>query len=267
MSKTKMTTTIATLALAGVVIGVAGGCRGDRSESRPRQFLPDMDDSPKFKAQTKTEFFTDGRSMRQPVQGTVAFGMLEDVGVVQAAAGGNAGQIPADSLPSRDRFLREDDAYFRGRNADGTFVQKVPTRAVIDQKALERGQERFNIYCASCHGYDGLGKGTVGAAWSYPLPNFMDPKYWDPKADAEKSRDGYIFHVIRNGVAGPDGALKMPAYGYNITPSDAWKIVAYVRALQATQQGKLGDLPEAERQRLNQLKTNQAVPSTKEGGK
>lgn len=274
MTNDKHITTIATLALAGLAIALAGGCRGDRTEARPRQFLPDMDDSPKFKPQTPTPFFADGRAMRRPVEGVVAFGSMEDVGVVTANA---KGQDWAGKLAPRDRYLKEDDAFFRGRNADGSFVERIPAGVVIDAAALERGQEKFNITCSACHGYDGKGKGTVGLQWSYPLPNFHDPKYYDAKVDAEKSRDGYIFHVIRNGVAGTGSELKMPAYGYNITPADAWKIVAYFRTLQAAQLGKPADLPEAERNRLNQTKVNQtkpapaattpAAPAAKEGSK
>jgi mono/diheme cytochrome c family protein len=246
MSKINTTTMIAVLGLAA--LAVAGGCRGDRSESRPRQFIPDMDDSPKFKPQTKTPFFADGRAMRQPVAGTVAFGMLADVGAVQSGA------ESLKALPSRDRFLREDDAYFRGQGPDGKWLATVPARVTIDRAALERGQERFNVYCSSCHGYDGLGKGTVGTQWSYGLPNFMDTKYIDPKVDAERATDGFIFHTIRNGVAGTGGELKMPAYGDKLPPEDAWKIVAYIRALQAAQRGTPADLPEVERQRLEQAR-------------
>ena len=245
MSMKIANTTIAMLVLASVA-AFGGGCRGDRSSSRPRQFIPDMDDSPKFKPQTKTPFFADGRAMRSPVQGTVAFGVLPD----PAAKG-------------REHYLKEDDAFFRGKGGDGAFLTTIPAGVTIDQAALERGQERFNVYCASCHGYDGLGKGTVGKQWSYGLPNFLDPKYWDLKVDAEKSRDGYIFHVIRNGVAAPDGSLLMPAYGYSVRPEDAWKIVAYIRSIQEASRGSLQDLPEAERQRLqqNRPKTPGAAPA------
>jgi mono/diheme cytochrome c family protein len=246
MNKFSKQAKLATLALAALAVALAGGCRGDRQTSRPRQFLPDMDDSPKFKPQTQTPFFADGRSMRAPVTGTVAFGVLPD-----------------PKAPGREHYLKEDDAFFRGKASDGAFLAKIPPGVTIDRAALERGQERYNVFCASCHGYDGKGKGTVGAVWSYGLPNFLDPKYWDAKNDPEKSRDGYIFHVIRNGVAGPDGALKMPAYGYSIRPEDAWKIVAYIRAIQAASFGKLEDLPEAERQKL--LQNRPTTPSGQGG--
>ena len=67
------TAALAVLSCVGAV-GVMGGCRGERSERPPRQFLPDMDDSPKWKAQSKSEFFVDSRTMRSKVPGTVAFG-------------------------------------------------------------------------------------------------------------------------------------------------------------------------------------------------
>src|SRR5579862_6726173 len=61
-------------AILAVLVGTLPGCRGDREDKPPHQFIPDMDDSPKFKPQTESPFFADGRAMRQPVEGTVAFG-------------------------------------------------------------------------------------------------------------------------------------------------------------------------------------------------
>lgn len=222
---------VAMVAAMALLIVSAGGCRGDRSESRPRQFLPDMDDSPKFKPQTKTEFFADRRAMRQPVAGTVAFGTSMD---------------PAD--PTRKDKLKEDPIFFTGMSGKDVYAHPMPGSVTVSKDVLELGQEKFNIFCSACHGYDGAGKGTVGAQWSYALPNFHDAKYKDPKEF--QGRDGYIFHVIRNGVIGPDGAAKMPAYGYNINEREAWAIVAYFRALQASRDGKINELPADIKQRL-----------------
>src|SRR6185503_827376 len=84
--------------LAGAaLVGGLAGCRGERSEKPPRQFLPDMDDSPKMKAQVKTEFFPDHRSMRPKVPGTVAFGTSEH----------------ADD-PGRAEFVKDDEAFYYG---------------------------------------------------------------------------------------------------------------------------------------------------------
>lgn len=213
---------------AGVVLLPA--CRGDRSDKPPRQFFPDMDDSPKFKNQSDTQFFADGRKMRPAVAGSVAFGERADP---QSA--------------ERARFLKEDPGFYLGKDAKGEFLVKAPV--TYTQEMLLRGEERFNIYCSACHGYDGHGKGLVGQKWSYPLPNFHDPKYSNPVE--QTGRDGYIFHTIRNGVLNPDGTWKMPPYAHAIKEEDAWLIVGHFRVLQQIFKGQASDVPEPVRQKLN----------------
>lgn len=228
---TSSTTTRIILTAGLIVLAAMAGCRGDRSRERPRQFIPDMDDSPKFKPQTQSGFFEDGRVMRRPVAGTVPFGSSLD-----------------PKAADRAGFLKEDTGYFFGKGSDGKYLDRIPALVVVDKALIERGQERFNIYCSACHGYDGKGKGQVGQQWAVPLPNFHDPKYTDLKAD--QGKDGYIFHTIRNGVPDANGNLKMPSYGYSVNERDAWAIVAYFRTLQATQMGSLDDLTPAQREAL-----------------
>lgn len=229
------------------------GCRGDRSEKPPRQFFPDLDDQPRWKPQTQTEFFADGRSMRQPVKGTVPFGRVSYVS-----------QAEWGEYQARDRadFLKEDDRYYLGKNADGTYVEKIPTQ--VTRQLIERGRARYNIYCVTCHGYAGDGKGMVGNQWSYALPNYHDEKYKkpdpkDPKIEIWK--DGYIFHTARWGVPGvtPDADLKMPGYAHAIDEHDAWAIVAYIRALQQSRGATLEAVPEQERQALERQRA--ALPA------
>jgi len=223
-----MTAAALLMCAAGVVLLPA--CRGDRSDKPPRQFFPDMDDSPKFKNQSDTQFFTDGRKMRPAVAGSVAFGERADAQSIERA-----------------RFLKEDPSFYLGKDANGEFLVKAPI--ALTQEMLLRGEERFNIYCASCHGYDGFGKGLVGQKWAYPLPNFHDPKYSDPAQ--QTGRDGYIFHTVRNGVLNPDGTWKMPPYAHAVKEEDAWLIVAHFRVLQQIYLGQSGDVPEPVRQKLN----------------
>jgi mono/diheme cytochrome c family protein len=230
---TRLVLTGATLALVAIA-----GCRGDRSASRPRQFFPDMDDSPKFKPQTQTAFFADGRAMRKPVEHTVPFG--ESTGAV---------------AEERATYLKEDAAFYFGTAGAGAggepkYVAAIPASVKVDRKLLERGQERFNIYCSVCHGYTGDGKGTVGKEWQGVVANFHDPKFTDPAQ--VQSNDGYIFHIIRNGLPAddPKQPMRMPSYGYSVTEADAWAIVAYVRALQAQQSGAVADLSPEQRSAL-----------------
>jgi len=221
------------------------GCRGDHSAKRPRQFFPDMDDQPKYKAQSESPVFADGRSMRPLVDGVIGFGPSTD----------------ADD-PDRRWLLIDNSAVAQGLNPDGSYVDRMPLRDILGlnpndrldisrvERFVHRGQERFNIYCYPCHGAVGDGKGIVGQRWSTPLPSYNDPRYLP---GGEKGQDGLIFHTIRNGVANAPGAmppLKMPSYSDRVTVEDAWAIVSYIRALQKTQHGELRDVPESARDAL-----------------
>lgn len=257
------------IALAVAAAGALAGCRGERSEKPPRQFLPDMDDSPKWKPQDKSDFFADGRTMRPKVAGTVAFGDTERL-----------------DDPSRRRYMKEDDAYYTGisgHNANGEpiFVDSIPVsgfegwpaspndgegstdfltrRETFMSSVIDRGQQRFGIYCAVCHGYAGDGQGMVGQRWSAPVANFHDPKYSDKSTHLGK--DGYLFNVIRWGVPFPNPnnePLRMPGYAHAVNEDDAWAIIAYMRVLQASRTG-IENVPAAEREQLR----NRPKPASK----
>lgn len=245
------TKTITCLMLAALTAALLGGCRGERTSERPRQFFPGMDDQPKYKPQSDSAFFADGRSMRQPIAGTVAFGARPDDRDEWVA-------------PNRGRaeFLREDDRVYLGVNETGAYVERAPVASLLGlpggqaptpeqvRDLIERGRDRFTVFCTPCHSATGDGKGMVGAQWSYALPNFHDDKY---QPGGEVGQDGYIFHVIRNGLAnapGAEPALRMPAYGERVGPRDAWAIVLYLRALQQTRRGEMADVPESLRRDL-----------------
>lgn len=241
---------LAAAILAGMAAVVQTGCRGDRSEKPPRQFFPDLDDQPKWKPQTDTEFFADGRTMRQPVKGTVPFGRVSYVSNADWSA-----------YQAKDRadFLKDDDRFYQGKNPDGTYVEKIPVE--VTQAMLERGHNRYNIYCVVCHGYAGDGKGMVGQQWSYALPNYHDVKYIKPDPKDPKTqfwKDGYLFHTARWGVPGADAQadLKMPGYAHALNESDAWAVVAYIRALQESRSATIQDVPEQERQVLERQRAS-----------
>ena len=139
--------------------------------------------------------------MRQPVPGTVAIG-----------------------------GLKEDTAFFTGKGADGQFVATIPI--TVDEALLERGRQRYAIYCQPCHDARGDGKGILFQRGNVPTATFHQEKIL-------KYTDGQIFDVITNGVG------LMPAYRWPIPPADRWAIVAYVRGLQRDRQARAASAPAA----------------------
>lgn len=243
--------TILTLGLTGLCALGLGGCRGERTDAPPRQFFPDMDDSPKKKPQTESAFFADSRAMRPRVEGTVAYGVFASPGDAKSASA-----LVASAAAARVDLLREDTGFYTGMSGKDAYMPVMPASLKVDAAMLERGSAKFNIYCAACHGYSGEGGGVgadgkpyggmVGRMWSYAVPSFHEPRFSDPKENV--SKDGYLFSVIQHGLPGaPDGGLKMPAYGDKISPADSWAVVAWIRVLQESRRGTLNDLPADER--------------------
>lgn len=184
----------------------------------------DMDYQPKFKPQTVSTLFADGRADRLPVAGTVARGQL-----------------------------RDDEGLHRGVDTRGLTptVRQGPQQAsaepapawgkefpiAITDEAMKRGRQRFNIYCAPCHGLAGEGDGLVARR-----AQELQQGTWVPPtslhSEAVRSQPvGQLFHTITNGVR------KMPAYGPQISVQDRWAIVLYLRALQRTQSADPEDVP------------------------
>ena len=240
------------LAGAGLAIGAAlamAGCRGDRSDNPPRQFFPDMDDQPRWKPQSESQFYADKRTMRQPVQGTIPFGATYVLADADWAEPFNR---------KRDEFLAEDYELYDGTDDTGAFITTIPVKVDLDLMAL--GKKKFDIYCATCHGYNGEGANAaqdqtrgsmVGRRWSIPIPTFHDPLYLPGGA---RGQDGYIFTVARKGVN------TMPSYGHALDTRDGWAVVAYIRALQTSHLGALTDVPESERASLGAPPPKPAAP-------
>ncbi|NOZ08657.1 MAG: cytochrome c [FCB group bacterium] len=158
----------------------------------------------------------------------------------QAASGffidGRTMRPPVPGTVARDG-LRLDDAFYRGEDGKGQEIKYIPVD--LDENLLARGEERYNIYCSPCHSELGDGKGIV-MQYNFPIP--------PPSFHTEKVRDftdGYLFKVITNGVR------NMPAYRHQIKVRDRWAIVAYIRALQLSQNASAEDVPLTE---LNGLK-------------
>jgi mono/diheme cytochrome c family protein len=136
-------------------------------------------------------------------------------------------------------FLRADSRYFRGTSPDGkSLVTQFPI--AVSPALLARGRERYDIYCAPCHDRTGGGRGMVVRRGYRPPPSLHIDRLRDAPV-------GHFYDVVTNGF----GA--MPDYAAQIDVSDRWAIIAYIRALQLSQNAKLDDLPREERARLTAL--------------
>jgi cytochrome c553 len=197
------------------------GWRGQLSTRPPIQIFNDMDDQPRFHSQEASQFFADGRSMRTPPVGTVAFG-----GADYFCDAGSPRQNPD--------FLQADAGYYRGKNGND-WMQRTPVK--FDLPLLLRGQQRYNVHCAACHGATGAGNGITTQYGLVGVATYHDDRL-------RGMADGEIFNTITNGKG------VMMAYDHQVPPADRWAIVAYVRALQRSQLAALDDVPEPFRTEL-----------------
>jgi hypothetical protein len=170
----------------------------------------DMHDQPKFIPLRPSSFFADGRSERPLVDGTVARGHLND-----------------------------DTAFYTGKGPDGKPVDTFPFP--VTKEIVERGQDRFNVYCAPCHDRTGSGNGMVVQRGYHKPPSYHIDRL-------RQVPNGYIYDVITSGY----GA--MPDYAAQIPPHDRWAIVAYVRALQLSQNASIDEVPDNARGQIGGAK-------------
>lgn len=222
------------------------GCRGDRSDKPPRQFIPDMDDQPRWNPQSESAFYADGRTLRQPPEHTVPFGVSYVLSTEPWAEPWNT---------KRDEFLGDalSPEIYAGMDETGDFITTIPIPVTTD--FIRMGQTKYNIFCATCHGINGEGSfasqdpnlgSMVGRRWSGAIPGFDDPRFL---AGGERGQDGYLFTVARDGV-GVKPNLTMQGYAYALDIRETWAVVAYIRALQQSHLGTLADVPEAQRAAL-----------------
>ena len=159
----------------------------------------DMHVQPRQNPYSRSDFYADQRSARPLVEGTIARGQLH-----------------------------EDTYFYTGRiGANPGDVMPFP----VTKEVLDRGRERYNIYCAPCHSRVGDGNGFIPSRGFTRMP----PSYHTPRL--QKAPLGYFFDVMTNGFG------IMPDYASQISPEDRWKIVAYIRALQLSQNATQADVP------------------------
>ncbi len=186
----------------------------------------DMQDQPKMKPFRSSTFFRDGLSTRQPIEGTVARGFLKEdtefftgkkAGKVSANPPAVTSQAPAGPQPSGTSAAPA----LQGPAAYPDDVEVFPI-AVTD-KVVERGKERYEIFCSACHGLTGNGDGMIVRRGFRRAASFNDDRL-------RQAPVGHFFDAITNGW----GA--MPSYAPQIPTEDRWAITAYIRALQLSQQ-------------------------------
>jgi hypothetical protein len=176
----------------------------------------DMHIQPKYLPYEPTNFFGDGRSERQPVPGTIARGQL-----------------------------KLDDLLYTGLE-NGSEANRFPFPITKDD--LERGRERYNIYCTPCHDYTGTGNGMI-VQRGFPHP---------PSFHTDRLRQapvGHFFGVMTNGFG------RMYSYADRVDVGDRWRIAAYIRVLQLSRNATLDDVPESDRAKLSQQPAGQASGS------
>ena len=248
---------------------LAAGCRQD------------MQDQPRYEAYEPSKSFGDGLSSRPYVEGTVARGyrdintsyytgkgtatggaqglMSGANGALQTtlanAQGGNTGAQSAGSGDVNARGQNAGANVPNGAGGSAATGQSGTPGSInefpfpISEQDLNRGEERFNVYCAMCHGATGYGDGMIVRRGFRRPPSFHDDRLRGETV-------GHFFDVITNGW----GA--MPDYAQQIPVEDRWKIIAYIRALQLSQNTPVAEVPEHLR---NQRKPGPGTPST-EGG-
>ena len=196
---------IVLIALSWIPMSLVVRARNVKSAKPPIHVVPDMDNQPSYRAQKRNRLFADRRAMRPPVAGAVARGRLA-----------------------------ADDALELGRVGD-EWVTAIPIP--VDRALLERGRERFDIFCSPCHGLAGYGDGAVAKR-----ADALQEGTWTPPSsfhtDLVRSRPvGQLYNSIVNGIR------NMPAYGPQIDVEDRWAVVAYLRALQRSQNATIEDVP------------------------
>ena len=208
------------------------GFRGQKSTEPPLEVFPDMVRQPKVRAQAPLDFFADGRGPRLPVAGTVPIGY--EMPTKSEAINTSVAAIGSYSHP-RASFSVGTDYYNTGKMGDhwGTGIPLEVTREL-----MERGQQRFNITCAMCHGAAAAGNGITKQYGLATVVSLQDERI-------RKMSDGEIFNTITN------GKNTMMAYGPNVIVADRWAIIAYLRALQRSQNAAIADVSEEHRAELD----------------
>jgi mono/diheme cytochrome c family protein len=239
--------------LCTIAVIAVFGFRGQKSTQPPSEVFPDMVRQMKVRAQAPLDFFADGRGPRLPVAGTVP------IGYEMPAHNGshNDSGVPKPGVPEAETtevgpwshpeasFSVGTDYYNTGKMGD-RWGTGIPLE--VTPELMARGQQRFNITCAMCHGASAAGNGITKQFGLTTVVTLQDERI-------RKMSDGEIFNTITS------GKNTMMAYGPIIIVPDRWAIIAYLRALQRSQKAAIADVPENQRAELD--KPAPSPPATK----
>jgi mono/diheme cytochrome c family protein len=219
---------IVLVVLSWIPLALITKARVQRSTEPRVHFFQDMDIQPKIKSQAANPLFADGRGMRPQVSGTVARGRLN-----------------------------EDPHFATGktqRDGEEIWAEGYPAGIEISEAFIRRGQQRFDIFCATCHGLTGEGNGPIAQRVDeLQQANEVETGQWgwipptSLHADSVREREnGHLFNTISNGIR------TMPSYGSQIPVEDRWAVIAYVRTLQLSRSASLQDVPAEQRDQINE---------------
>ena len=175
----------------------------------------DMHDAPRYEAYEANSFYADGRASRETPTGTVARG-----------------------------WERADDLFYTGRDSAGEPSELIPMP--VTAQDMQRGRDRYNVYCTPCHGILGDGQGMVVQRGLKRAATYHDERLRGVKV-------GYLYDVVTNGFGAMQG------YAEQIPARDRWLIVAYVRALQLSQHAQVAEVPSDKRAELDRPATAPAA--------
>jgi cytochrome c5 len=212
--------------LCTIAILAVFGFRGEKGTQPPTEIFPDMVRQMKVRAQAPLGLFADGRGPRLPVAGTVPIGY--------EMPSKNSKFPEAPWTHPEASFSEGTDYYNTGKMGDH-WGTGIPVE--VTPELMQRGQQRFNITCAMCHGPTAAGNGITKQYGLTTVVTLQDQRI-------RQMADGEIFNTITN------GKNTMMAYGPNVIVADRWAIIAYLRALQRSQNATIADVLEDHRTEL-----------------
>lgn len=152
--------------------------------------------------------------------------------------------IPPNTI-ARGRLHDPNDPFLTGKDAQGNLLKRLPPQLKLSKELLDKGEEKYNIYCAPCHGKAGDGKGMIALRGQWPR---MPSSLVDDRLRAQPI--GYFYGVATNGFG------IMYGYGKRMTPEERWAVAAYVRVLQLSQGAPIRDLPAEDVEKILQAQSD-----------